>query len=192
MDVVRRINGEKINLRIVTRADALTIYHNISDKDIIRFTHIPDPYKLEDAYDFIRFTHRQRRKKAAYHFGLENKDNGQIIGGIMLENICEVNRKGEIGYWVAKPFWGKGFMVEAINLMLDFCFTKVKLHRVQAYVFPDNHGSIRVLEKAGFTREGFIREGFKQRGNFVDVYQYAILEDEWAKRDLPPDPNRNA
>lgn len=191
MEVVRRINGDKVNLRIVTKADALTIYRNIADKDISRFTHIPDPYKLEDAYDFIRFTHRQRRRKTGYHFGLENKDDGEIIGGINLENICEVNRKGEIGYWLAKPYWGKGIMVEAINLMLEFCFTKVKLHRVQAHVFPDNAGSIRVLEKTGFKREGLIREGFTQRGIHVDVYLYAILEDEWAKRDMPPDPHRS-
>jgi ribosomal-protein-alanine N-acetyltransferase len=192
VNTIKKIHGEKVNLRIVTRADALNIYHNISDKDISRFTHIPDPYKLEDAYDFIKLTHRQRRKKTAFHFGLENRDNGQIIGGIGLENISEIHRKGEIGYWLGKTFWGKGIMVEAINLMLDFCFTKVKLHRVQAYVFPDNAGSIRVLEKTGFKREGLIREGFTQRGKHVDVYLYAILEDEWARRDLPPDPHRSA
>ena len=185
MNTIKRINGEKINLRTVTKADALSIYRNISDRNISRFTHIPHPYKLEDAYDFIRFTHRQRRKKAAFHFGLENKDDGQIIGGIGLENISEVHRKGEIGYWLAKPYWGRGIMAETINLMLDFCFTKVKLHRVQAYVFPDNHSSIRVLEKTGFKREGLIHEGFVQRGNYVDVYLYAILEDDWARRDLP-------
>ena len=185
--MVRKIEGQNVNLRIVTKSDALTIYQYLVDDDISRYTHIPHPYELEDAYDFIRHTHLQRRKKAGFHFGLENRETHQIIGGIDLMSVCPVNRKGELGYWLAKPFWGRGIMVEAINLMLEFSFKEVKLHRVQAHVFPANETSIRVLEKTGFTREGFIREGFTHRGNYVSVYLYSILEDDWGKLTLQSD-----
>lgn len=182
MEIPRKIEGEKINLRWHVKADAMSIYNQIGDKEVSQYTFIPYPYKLEDAYDYIKFSQSARRKKTAYNYGLEQKKTRRIIGGIGLENIDWTHRRGEIGYWLAKPFWGRGIMVEAIELMLAFCFRNLGLHRVHAQVFPPNAASIRVLEKTGFTCEGLIREGSMHRGEYVDAYLYAILEDEWARR----------
>lgn len=187
METVKKIKGRKINLRWITVADAMSIYKYAGDKAISRYTFIPHPYTLQNAHDFIKTTKSDRRKNAGYHFGLENPENGQIIGMVGLQNIKFVSRCGELGYWLGKPFWGKGIMSEAIHLMLRFCFFKVKLHRVQAYVFPANEASVRLLEKVGLKREGLLRERFAHRGDYADAYLYAILEDEWARQDLPPD-----
>lgn len=182
-----RIEGNKINLRLVRRADARSIYEYAGDEAISRYTHIPHPYKLEDAYDFIKLTRSERRKKIGYHFGLEHKETSRIIGMIGLMHVDQAAKKGEVGYWLAKPFWGRGIMKEAISLALRFYFTELHLHRVYAHVFPENEVSMRLLEKMGFQREGLIREGFRQSGEYINVYLYSILEDDWARLDL----NRN-
>lgn len=179
-----RIQGDKINLRHVRKADARSIYKYASDEAISRFTHVPHPYKLEDAYDFIKLTRSERRRKIGYHFGLEDKETSQIIGMIGLMHVDHECGKGEVGYWLAKPFWGRGIMKEALLLALRFYFTELHLHRVYAHVFPENEVSMRLLEKVGFQREGLIREGFKQRGEYISVYMYSILEDDWARMDL--------
>ncbi len=83
---------------------------------------------------------------------------------------------------MARPFWRQGIVTEAIKLILGLCFSEVELHRVYAHVFPDNTGSMRVLEKVGFTREGLLRQAAMKNGNFVDTYIYSILEDEWRER----------
>ncbi|UCG62199.1 MAG: GNAT family N-acetyltransferase [Candidatus Zixiibacteriota bacterium] len=184
MKIKDRIEGDKINLRFITKGDALSIYQYAADEAISRYTHIPHPYNLDDAYDFVKLTQSDRKRKAAYHYGLENRETGQIIGMIGLIALFPMHRKAELGYWLAKPFWGRGIITEAIEKIVEFAFVTLKLHRVYAHVFPDNKASIRVLEKCGFTREGLIREGFVQRGKYVSVYMYSILEDEWAKRDL--------
>ncbi len=184
--MIKRIEGNKINLRLVNRSDARPIYQYAGDEDISRNTYIPHPYHLSDAYDFIKSTHSARRKKTGYHFGLENKENRQIIGMIGLLTINHDLRNGEIGYWLARPFWGRGIMSEAVRLMLGFCFAEVKLHRVHAHVFPFNKPSIHLLEKVGFSREGLLREAFVKDGDYVDCYIYSILEDEWARLGMIP------
>jgi len=184
MVMTDRIEGDKINLRRVRRADAHSIYRYASDDAISRYTHIPRPYKLEDAYDFIKLARSERRKKTGFHFGLENKETSQIIGMIGLMHVDHDVRKGEVGYWLAKPFWGRGIMKEAILMALRFYFTELHLHRVYAFVSPENGASIRLLEKVGFQREGFIREGAKQRGEYISVYLYSMLEDDWGRIQL--------
>ncbi len=185
--ITDRIEGNKINLRHVRKADARSIYQYAGDETISRYTHVPHPYKLEDAYDFIKQTRSERRKKIGYHFGLEDKETAQVIGMIGLMNVDQTLKKGEVGYWLARPFRGRGIMKEAILLTLRFCFIELHLHRIYAHVFPENEVSMRLLEKIGFQREGIIREGFKHRGEYISVYLYSILEDDWARQGL----NRN-
>jgi ribosomal-protein-alanine N-acetyltransferase len=186
--MLKNIDGDKINLRQISKSDAMSIYRYARDEAISRYTFIPHPYRLDDAYEFIKLTHSARRRKSGYHFGVETKDNGQIIGMVGLIAVNHARRNGEIGYWLAKPFWGQGLMAEAIKLMLRFCFVELKLHRVQAHVFPANKASLRLLEKAGFTREGLIREAFLKNGEYVDCYVYSILEDDWGRQSLRPNP----
>ena len=180
--MLKKIEGTKINLRYHLSSDAVSIFRYASDEAISRHTFIPHPYTIKDAHEFIKLSGSARRKKVAYHYGIEDKETGQIIGGIGLEAIDRVHHKGEIGYWVARPFWRQGIMTEAISLILGLCFAEVELHRVYAHVFPDNIASMRVLEKVGFTREGLLRQAAMKNGSFVDTYIYSILEDEWRNR----------
>ncbi len=186
-DKIKRIEGQKINLRWINKSDAQSIYEYAGDEAISRHTFIPHPYRLDDAYEFIKMTRSARRRKTGYHFGLECPQTGRIIGMVSLITIFPLHRKAELGYWLAKPLWGRGIMAEAIEMLLGFAFLSLKLHRVYAHVFPNNKPSVRVLEKTGFTLEGLIREGFVRGGDYVDAYLYSMLEDDWARRCLQSD-----
>jgi ribosomal-protein-alanine N-acetyltransferase len=78
-----------------------------------------------------------------------------------------------------EQFIGRGIASEAVKLVTTFGFEQLRLHRIEAYVSPDNVGSLRVLEKAGFQKEGLLKRFLFINGEWKDHYYYALLEDDF-------------
>jgi RimJ/RimL family protein N-acetyltransferase len=180
--MIEKIPGQQIYLRKLRRNDAASITRHINDVTIARGTFIPHPYKLEYAETFIRQAQREWRRGTAYHFGIEYRETGHVIGGLGLEGTGTKHRNTEAGYWLSKKFRGRGIMVEALRLALGFCFNELKLVRVHAHVMVGNDVSARVLEKVGFKREGCLRKRIKHRGRYRDLLLFAILREEFQQR----------
>lgn len=99
---------------------------------------------------------------------------GQYIGSVGFF----FNRRddgGELGYWVGKPYWGRGFASQAALAMIRFGFAELNLNRIQAQVMARNPGSAKVLEKIGMRYEGLLRSSIKKSGIYEDVRMYSIL-----------------
>ena len=171
-----KLFGQKINLRYPTLDDADSIAKYCAEKEISEFTFIPHPYSLQDAIDFITMCIEDRKSMSSLHCGIEHKETKEIIGMIGLNSINETHKRGEMGYWVAKPLWGQGIMLEAINMLTAYCFNELKLERLYAHVRPINIGSWKVLEKAEYEREGLLKNHFCINGNMYDHYIYAKLK----------------
>jgi len=135
--------------------------------------------------EFGRHAWRQRiqryredfaRGHAVAFFIIENSGR-RLAGGITVGNIRRgVAQSAQIGYWVGERFAGKGLMVEAVRLVIPYAFNVLRLHRIEAACIPGNARSIRVLEKAGFTREGLLRSYLKINGSWQDHYLYSLVE----------------
>jgi ribosomal-protein-alanine N-acetyltransferase len=70
-------------------------------------------------------------------------------------------------------------MLEAVNLVIPYAFDRLGLHRIEAACIPDNRRSIRVLEKARFTREGLLRSYLRINGSWQDHYLYALVASDF-------------
>ncbi len=159
---------------------AKELQKKINSKDIVRYTvNIPYPYSLKDAQTFIRKTQYKLRKKSSYSFFIVNNKDKQLIGGIGFRYDDKKNRNGELGCWINKSFWGRGYAKEATDLILDFVFKKLKAHRVYAFVLHPNKASMRVLEKCGFKHEGIQRQTILKDNCWLDSHTFAILESEY-------------
>jgi len=73
----------------------------------------------------------------------------------------------------------KGYCTEALNIMVDYLFLSKKTVRVQAATNIDNIPCQKALEKAGFRKEGRLRKSYFVRGNWVDLFMYSVLREEW-------------
>ncbi len=177
-----KIEGKQINLRKLKKSDAPSIFKNVNDKTITKFTTIPYPYRLKMAYDFIKMTHREMRKKKVFGLGIELKGTGKIIGMISLMKVDYENRNAEIGYWLGREYWGKKIMKEAVNLILRFGFKKLKLVRIYARVVHPNISSAKLLEKSGFQYEGRMRKTTLADGQWLDDLRYSILDEEFKSK----------
>jgi [ribosomal protein S5]-alanine N-acetyltransferase len=90
--------------------------------------------------------------------------------------------RAELGYCLRSPFWRRGYMGEALAALIDYAFATLKLRRLEADVDPGNAGSVRLLERMGFTREGLLRERWNVGGQIGDSAFFGLLAREWRGR----------
>ena len=121
-------------------------------------------WERDEGYSFLIFSQTEPR---------------QLVGGIALTNLHRgVADAAMIGYWMGEPFAGRGYMREALPLVLDFAFYKIGLHRVEAACLEDNARSRGLLAKTGFQYEGQARGLLKINGIWRDHLVFAVLRDD--------------
>jgi len=136
----------------------------------------PHPYSLQDAVDFIKMI-SEDPPPTAFAIEIEGKAAGAI--GIITQDQDDVYRySAELGYWLGEPFWGKGLMTEMVRLFVREVFERFNVWRIYAGVYSNNRASMRVLEKAGFTREGVLRKAAFKDGKILDEVRFSILKEE--------------
>lgn len=156
--------------------DALVWWLN--DKDIYKRTlRIPHPYTEVDAIEFIR----QCREKDEV-FGVQmswaiRKADGQLIGMISLFGKDEFPQKEEIGYWLARDFWGKGIMKRSLQAVTNIAVEKYGIVRLEAPTFAFNLHSQKVAEKCGYLYEGTLRKAFFKDGMYFDCRMYSYVKE---------------
>lgn len=144
-----------------------------------------EPTWLPDELEKSAWRYRLKRYRddfargTAIPFFIFDSPGGHLLGGVTLGNIrLGVARSAHIGYWIGERYAGRGYMADALELLAQHAFVTMRLHRIEAACIPDNRRSIRVLEKAGFTREGLLRSYLKINGKWQDHYLYALIADD--------------
>jgi [ribosomal protein S5]-alanine N-acetyltransferase len=148
-----------------------------------------EPTWPEDDLTQAAFRRRLRRqdedisRDEAYAFLIFDQTSDQLLGGITLGSVRRgVSQTGTLGYWMGVPHAGKGRMTRAVAAVVDYAFSKLRLHRVEAACIPDNGPSIAVLERNGFQREGYARGYLKIDGAWRDHVLFGLLESEAGAR----------
>jgi ribosomal-protein-alanine N-acetyltransferase len=136
----------------------------------------------KDAEEFARFLRRSRRPDCAC-FLICLVEGGSIVGSINLSQIFPGGfRNAYLGYHVGAQYSRRGYMTEAIELMLRYAFDDLKLHRLEANIQPENTASIALVKRVGFVREGYSRRYLKVCGRWRDHERWAIISEEWQTR----------
>jgi len=102
--------------------------------------------------------------------------DGRVAGGIGVE-IGEgvFSRSANFGYWLGEPFWGRGIMTAAAQMVAPYAMAQFNLCRLEADVFEWNPASMRVLERCGFVREGVSAASVLKDGQVIDRVVYALV-----------------
>ncbi len=161
-----RLETERLLLRPPELRDTAAITRWISDYDVSKnLATAPHPYSEDDARRFVARVTEQIARGKAHVFAIVRKDDWRLIGctGLHLEED-----RNEIGYWLGKPYWNRGYATEALKRLLAFAFRELRLACVTAGWFYDNPASGRVLEKAGFLPGGTEIRACVARGHDVD------------------------
>jgi ribosomal-protein-alanine N-acetyltransferase len=117
-----------------------------------------------------------------YGFLVVHRKTGQLVGAINLNNVVRGGfQSAALGYYAFKPYTGRGLMREGLLLVLKHAFTKLKLHRVEANIQPDNRASIALVKGCGFVKEGYSRRFVKVCGQWKDHERWALLVDDFRR-----------
>lgn len=163
-----------ISLRELAISDAAELSAIVNNKNVWdNMDDIPYPNTPKDSEDFIRLLIAEKEQKIAFAICYDGKIIGWI-GVFRRENIRRMT--GEMGYYIAEEYWGKGITTEAIKQMCKYIFENTDIVRIFAEAFGFNKASCRVLEKAGFVFEGVLRKNGIKNGQIIDMKLYAIIK----------------
>lgn len=136
----------------------------------------PNPYTLADAQWFLGDC-LARHGQGCLFYAIQTE--GKAVGGISVAVQTDVYRRSaELGYWLARPYWGRGIMTQAVKQICREAFDRFDILRIYAEPFAHNLASRRVLEKAGFTLEGTMRDGVTKNGQVFSYCMYSLLRRE--------------
>ena len=108
------------------------------------------------------------------------EDQGVHVGNLKIGPINRHHRCADVSYFIGeRSCWGKGLATAAIRAACDIAFARLDLHRLQAGLYAGNVGSLRALEKAGFTREGVWRQQLLGPDGWEDHIFLGMLRQEW-------------
>ncbi len=172
------IKGERVFLRPPQKRDAAEFM--AVNRSSARFYHgLTSPPTRPDQFD--AFLKRNKQADGAVFLICRTEDNA-IMGSIALSQIFRGGfLSAYLGYQIGAEFARKGYMTEAIQLMLRHAFVNLKLHRLEANIQPGNVASIALVKRAGFVREGYSKRYLKIGGRWRDHERWAILVEDWRK-----------
>lgn len=182
-----RIETERLILRYPHKKDISDVVRNLNDLKVSQWLLVvPYPYTRKDGLWYVNHCEEKLKEKPQKDYGywMELKETGEIIGGIGLHKVDHARRKGEVGYWLGVRHHRKGYGSEALEVLLDLAFRKLKLERLEAGVFEGNPSSGKLLEKYGFHlrpgRRKILRS--KASGKCHKELPYFLLREEYKPR----------
>ena len=170
----------RVRLRHLTVADAEDVFAIFSDPEVTRYWSTGPMAAVAEAAAYIEGIHAALRRRDLFQWGVEQIDSGRIVGTCTLLNLSAAHQRAEIGFAVARAFWGRGLARETAAAAAAFAFEQLELHRLEADVDPRNERSLRLLEGLGFRREGILRERYLISGERQDALMLGLLRIEWA------------
>jgi len=173
------LETDRLLLRPFAPADARDVQRLAGDIDIAATTlEIPHPYEDGMAEEWIA-THADRYERGEFAcFAIALRETKALVGAISL-TIESRHERGELGYWIGKPYWGNGYCTEAAGAVLRFGFDVLKLNRIYSSHMVRNPASGRVQEKIGMTFEGRLKQHIKRFGEVEDVEVRAVLRSDY-------------
>lgn len=138
---------------------------------------IPHPYPDGLAEQWIATHADAFARREHVVLAVTTKDSGELIGSIGLV-INQPNNRAELGYWISKSHWNRGYATEAGSRLVIYGFEELKLARIDSHCFARNPASGRVLEKIGMQREGCLRSHFVKWDRREDLIMYGLLPNE--------------
>jgi ribosomal-protein-alanine N-acetyltransferase len=169
------LTTERLELRRITEADTDELFLLRSDSGVMQYIDRPLAQTPEDALKFIRVVNDLLTAGDGITWGMFLKGSPQLVGTIGLWRIVKEHYRAEIGYLLHPDQQRKGLTYEAMVAVLDYGFSVLRLHSVEANINPANIASARLLEKCGFVQEAHFKENYYYNGVFKDSFIYSLL-----------------
>ena len=160
--------NDQVHLSEFRSADKSALIEHLNDRDIYdRTLRIPFPYAENDADEWLALVAKITKQQGrSVHFAIRSADEA-LIGGCGFDGFqVGKSHRAEIGYWLAKSFWGRGIMPAVVQRLCQHAFEEFGLVKITAHVFS---------HKCGFQQEGFLRKHYVKDDKCIDARLFALL-----------------
>jgi [ribosomal protein S5]-alanine N-acetyltransferase len=171
----KTLHTKRLVLREITMEDTDSVFSIRSNKNAMKYIGKPIAKSIDEAKELIQKFVDAIKNNEGITWGICLSDTNNVIGTIGFWRISKEHYRAEIGYMLHPDYWNKGIVTEAAEAVLEFGFKQLKFHSVEAFLTPENLGSVRLLEKSGFKKEGHFKENYFFEGVFSDTAVYSIL-----------------
>ena len=176
------LTGPNVYLREVESADVETLFEVLTDPQVSRYISPPPPSPA--AFEgFIEWAQRQRKAGMCVCFAVVPKGLNHAIGLFQVRALEPSFQTAEWGFAMGASFWSTGLFLEAATLVVEFAFTMMGVHRLEARAVVDNVRGNRALEKLGAKGEAELRKAFRRKD---PQFLWAIVDKEWTVPKVPP------
>jgi ribosomal-protein-alanine N-acetyltransferase len=165
---------ERLLLREILPTDINAVFDGLSHPEVIRYYGVSFA-TLEATREQMDWYSNMIKNDEGRCWAICSKDNNEFYGVITLPFWKKEHRSIELGYWLLPDYWNKGFISEALRVVIDHAFNHMNIHRIFAESEDDNPASIATLKKMGFEYEGKKRECEIKNGRFINLDMYALL-----------------
>lgn len=172
-----KIETGRLLLRQIIKTDAAELLLLRSSEKVMQYIDKERTKTIPEAEELIKRIENDINNNEGITWGISLKQKPEkLIGTIGFWRIIKNHYRAEIGYMIHPDYWGKGLMKEAVQAVIDFGFSAIQLHSIEAHINPANRASAALLEKTGFVREAYFKEDFFFRGKFLDTAIYSLLK----------------
>jgi RimJ/RimL family protein N-acetyltransferase len=172
------LTAAHVTLRQLQRSDAPSLFAMLTTEEVSRFIS-PPPTTVEGFERFIDWTAMQQAAGSYVCFAVTLRGSDTAIGIFQLRELEPGFGTAEWGFAIGSPFWGTGVFMEGAELMVNFAFDVVGVHRLEARAAVRNGRGNGALQKIGAVQEGVLRKSFLKNGEYLDQALWTILDEDW-------------
>jgi ribosomal-protein-alanine N-acetyltransferase len=177
-----RLETGRLILRPIEVSDAPAIFPLINDADVARYLlSVPHPYPEAELVPWIRKARESMARRERWELTIVLRETDLPIGVCSLADISWEHANAELGYWLGKKHWGRGYMTEAVRRLARFGFDDLRMERIHARVLSPNTRSIKVIENSGLKLEYLARHEVLRNGEFLDMLHYGLIREEYSR-----------
>lgn len=170
------IETARLKLRKPLQKDVSALLEVTQDEAVMKYYGMAPYESKAEALGEINWFNKIFAQAEGIRWVITEKGAGSYIGDIGFHNHVTAHSRAEIGFKLAKAFWQKGIMTEALEPVLAYGFSIMQLNRIEAVVDPENAGCLGLLKKAGFVQEGILREYEHEEKGYVDLVMLSLLK----------------
>jgi ribosomal-protein-alanine N-acetyltransferase len=172
------LRGQQVSLRELRASDAASLFALLTTEEVSRFIS-PPPSNVEGFERFIAWTLRQRAAGTYACFAVTLRGFDTAIGIFQIRETEPGFGTAEWGFAIGSAFWGTGVFQEGAELVLDFAFETLGVHRLEARAAVLNGRGNGALQKIGAVQECVLRKSFVRNGEYLDQVLYAVIDVDW-------------
>jgi len=172
------LTGAMVTLRELQLSDASSLLTMLTAQEVARFIS-PAPPTLEGFERFILWAHRERERGNYVCYAVVPHGHSTAVGLFQVRQLEAGFATAEWGFAIGSAYWGTGMFADAANLVLDFAFQTLRVHRLEARAAVMNGRGNGALRKIGAVQEAVLRRSFRSGNTYLDQTLWSILDSDW-------------